>query len=61
MKPVRKILRIVLILSAFVMLATIAETAIAEPVVNITYTFLDYSGEFTGQADSNHKPFGFGV
>ena len=33
----------------------------AEPVVKVHYVFLDYSGEYTGQADSNGIPFGFGI
>lgn len=33
----------------------------AEPVAKISYVYLNYSGEYTGQADSNGIPFGFGV
>ena len=35
--------------------------AAAEPVAKIKYVYLDYSGEYTGQADTNGVPFGFGV
>ena len=38
-----------------------ASIAIAEPVVNKEYVFLDWKGAYTGQADSNSIPFGFGV
>ncbi len=33
----------------------------AEPVANRKYVFLDWPGLYTGQADSNGVPFGFGV
>lgn len=35
--------------------------ASAESVTNIPYVYLNFSGEYTGQADSNGIPFGFGV
>lgn len=38
-----------------------AGTALAEPVAKIHYVFLDWSGEYTGQADTNSIPFGFGI
>ncbi len=44
----------------FVALSVVTNTK-AEPVVKVHYVFLNYSGEYTGQADSNGIPFGFGV
>lgn len=35
--------------------------SIAETVSKIHYVYLDWSGEYTGQADSNNIPFGFGI
>ena len=33
----------------------------ADSVVKVHYVFMDWSGEYTGQADSNGIPFGYGT
>ena len=46
------------ILIALLLLCSIA---LAEPVAKTRYVYLDYSGEYTGQADTNGIPYGFGI
>ncbi len=54
-------LRRIIALLALLALVFAAAAAGADSVSRIHYVFLDWSGEYTGQADSNGIPFGFGV
>ena len=49
------------VLLLFAMIMSVMASTLAEPVVKNQYVFLDYTGEYTGQTDSNGIPFGFGV
>ena len=61
MKQIKKTRQILFLLAAIMIILCLNVTVFAEPVVGIKYVFLDYSGEYTGQADSNKIPFGFGI
>ena len=45
----------------FISFVLCAASGLSEAVVRQRYVFLDWAGEYTGQADSNGIPFGFGV
>ena len=45
----------------FLLLVFVSVTANADSVARIHYVFMDWSGEYTGQADSSGIPFGYGV
>ena len=53
--------QIAFLAEAIIIILCFTINVLAEPVVGIKYVFLDYSGEYTGQADSNKIPFGFGI
>lgn len=62
MNGMRRMKKALLLLIALLLVVMSMTTPVkAEPVVRAHYVFLDYSGEYTGQADSSSIPFGFGV